>query len=1731
MFNFFTPAGYRLVALVATKHRSALLASRSLPSIASQSHRCDALILVDDSPDPASLEHSRQLAHDLGLPVQALRNRRTAGAAGAWNTGLDHLARHTADPRCTFVAFLDDDDLWLPDHLAACHTAIAAGATFMASGFTRVENDAPDQDIEPPASLDTHGFYVGNPGIQPSSMVIRLDRLLAAGLFDEALLSCTDRDLLIRLIRISRSDYLTTGSTTVRHFACSDRERLSTPSSPQKTAGLDAFFAKHGHHMTTDQLHAAQARASLLFGWQTGASIAAPPVQPVEPRQPQQDPIEEVHLVVGLITDPQRRPGAVDGLLQDLLALRDEPGLVNLDVLILENGNGNGNAPDVSALEAAAHGWRAQGLCVHVITPDARRLAMDAGDLEPFDGGQLPIGPARTALQTYLYHFIKARPGAVAWILDDDMRLDPLVDIGGTRRRQRMPLIPYLARLRRDGVDIAIGNYTGAAPLPALSTLRVQMVDLLANLRWLAGLSPDAPLPDMSGANAAMRSGRRDFYYDLSHRETDRLETPFWLEPAHSGESVGTAAERLCAGLGRMLDGEQLTRPLVEDAAAMAAFSLTEHLHRGGNTFVFNVEALGDVPNAVPDIGGRITRRSDMIWSLAQRTWCRRRVVSVPLSVYHAREAQHGTATEHERCLTDDICGYALFSALQDHARDGSVDVGERAEKFRDERLAAFRLSLHRTRGLAAELARLANCPGQLAPHAAALTAFAHVVLERVDGALLMRVTDAVGKLAASEAHGFLAQMPDLMAQQRRRVDSTALIPDQLRSQRTANAIATVTRLVPHASEQRALRWLGSGAEGVVLTDETSVFKVLDYWKPTAAHRARQRLHALVGRWPTSAGLYGIERFLTEGLDSLLVYPFDASLPYTGGHGPALVDLMVDCFANGLICRNIHPKNLRLAGNRVRLIDYGSDLLLSDEIADFGSEFTLMCRRAFLSWRFWDRADLQHLLRASLTDASLPELTGFADFMVAVRQSTGQTAVQDPIVDMVRAMPACRVLDFGCGKGEVSRQLAAAGHDVVAYDPDPALRERLGRLGSDRLATVFRFDQALALGPYDVVICRRVLCLLDHAALTGVVDELRRSVAPNGRVLLAVCHPGYSPRIATSEARPHAASTADPDSSFTWIKHHRKSGRPLIEFHRPERVLRKVVQRAGFQIRRRLERETIDQFRFEPACDLLVYDLQPTDPPDCTLLIKACAMEAATLATSVRQLVRQLHRPRPFHRVVLTLDTRIDGFLRQYTAGNLAALRESATTLLAQGWVDQVVEAPSDAQSCSRLNLRWLGRDEPDSHAANGAPLSTIFTGFDACRTPYVLQADLDVLVGHGDPDHDYLRDMVQALVEDEHAVTVAFNIAQAQDRPYTAEGPGGPWRVESRLCLLHMARLAAVLPLSAPLSPSPASTPPEPMPAWHRALDVAVKRGHGHSLRGGDRRTFYIHPTNDRKGNPLALSRIAARVVAGDLAPGQTGAVDLLGTTEQWLTPTRCEPFVFVISGRNVEPGRFRRCLDSVVRQRRQDWGAIVFDDASHPAWSAMQQALCEAHAARITFVSNPERRGLLANTVEAIRQHCARPDTVIITLDADDCLIGDDVLDRLAAQYAGGADMTVGSMCRTDKSASYPARLDDARATRGGNVWQHLRSFRKFLFDAVPDDYLRLDGEYVELASDWALMLPMTDLALAPRWISQTLYLHEPGGARDPETIRRREAVIATLIARTALIRQPRSIDGVAT
>ena len=66
----------------------------------------------------------------------------------------------------------------------------------------------------------------------------------------------------------------------------------------------------------------------------------------------------------------------------------------------------------------------------------------------------------------------------------------------------------------------------------------------------------------------------------------------------------------------------------------------------------------------------------------------------------------------------------------------------------------------------------------------------------------------------------------------------------------------------------------------------------------------------------------------------------------------------------------------------------------------------------------------------------------------------------------------------------------------------------------------------------------------------------------------------------------------------------------------------------------------------------------------------------------------------------------------------------------------------------------------------------------------------------------------------------------------------------------------------------------------------------------------------------------IVDAVERGHVPGAQLGNVELTGSASDWAGPKRHEPFVIVICGRNVDPGRFKRCVESLVAQSVQGVG-----------------------------------------------------------------------------------------------------------------------------------------------------------------------------------------------------------------
>lgn len=398
-----------VAVVIATCNRPELLAARALPAIAQQTHGPDHVIVIDDS-NPEVRPTNRQnveSTHIASARVTYLQNRRTAGASGCWNTGLEFLYENLSKPSDTFVAILDDDDSWASVYLDHCIQCVQKYSLDMvAADIHRIENSAQKPILTAaPDVFDEEDFFTHNPGIQGSNMFVRLSLLLEAGGFDEELESTTDRDLCIRLADLGAIRYRRVAVPLVQHFADDERKRLSTPGTGPKLRGLASFWKKHAGRMTVTQQYAYWERARKLFCWQNDS------LPPVSDSQEQ----ALTPLVVGIVASNGQSNEAKRTTNELLKVIND--GFTSLDIVIMEDGSHNGFERSIEDLAVLV---RECGAGCYVCHFEECKEAEEDGAFNESMGNQNPDGTktnARKILEACVSHIAAARNAPNAWIV------------------------------------------------------------------------------------------------------------------------------------------------------------------------------------------------------------------------------------------------------------------------------------------------------------------------------------------------------------------------------------------------------------------------------------------------------------------------------------------------------------------------------------------------------------------------------------------------------------------------------------------------------------------------------------------------------------------------------------------------------------------------------------------------------------------------------------------------------------------------------------------------------------------------------------------------------------------------------------------------------------------------------------------------------------------------------------------------------------------------------------------------------------------------------------------------------------------------------------------------------------------------------------------------------------------------------------------------------------------
>ena len=186
--------------IIPTYNRCELL-PRALESVLAQTHAVDEIIVVDDgSTDGTGKMLRKRFAGLLGGCLRYVWQP-NAGVSGARNHGL-RLARGR------YLAFLDSDDVWLPEKTARQLAWLEdhPGFGMVLCDVARIDGALRDIDVfHRRDALPEDGWNLGavlhNPSLVPASVMMRRAVLDNVGGFDESLRTAEDIDYHLRIAR------------------------------------------------------------------------------------------------------------------------------------------------------------------------------------------------------------------------------------------------------------------------------------------------------------------------------------------------------------------------------------------------------------------------------------------------------------------------------------------------------------------------------------------------------------------------------------------------------------------------------------------------------------------------------------------------------------------------------------------------------------------------------------------------------------------------------------------------------------------------------------------------------------------------------------------------------------------------------------------------------------------------------------------------------------------------------------------------------------------------------------------------------------------------------------------------------------------------------------------------------------------------------------------------------------------------------------------------------------------------------------------------------------------------------------------------------------------------------------------------------------------------------------------------------------------------------------------
>jgi len=226
----------KVSVIIPTCNRSAYL-KRAIESVCAQTYTDFEIIVIDDASTDDTPEVVAQFRDK---PIKYIRHAENKGGSAARNTGITHS-------QSEYIAFLDDDDEWLPNKLdmqvaLLDSSSDQVGVVYTGNQTIDWETQQVRATIRPTKRGDlSKDLMRYNPVGPTSSTLIRRKCFELVGMFDESLPSFQDYDV---WIRISRKFHFENITLPLLKYYVHNKKIWSNPDVLYR--GIQLMLEKHG---------------------------------------------------------------------------------------------------------------------------------------------------------------------------------------------------------------------------------------------------------------------------------------------------------------------------------------------------------------------------------------------------------------------------------------------------------------------------------------------------------------------------------------------------------------------------------------------------------------------------------------------------------------------------------------------------------------------------------------------------------------------------------------------------------------------------------------------------------------------------------------------------------------------------------------------------------------------------------------------------------------------------------------------------------------------------------------------------------------------------------------------------------------------------------------------------------------------------------------------------------------------------------------------------------------------------------------------------------------------------------------------------------------------------------------------------------------------------------------------------------------------------------------------